>query len=147
MDDQGQLEEIIREIATKHGIAVSRDDPILILQTINNRLLLDSAKAQQAMLDIYKEELENLAHRWGTDAKGRAERILNASLVTGKATMEQMMGDTATAIASAVASEIETAFSRLARPVADAYRIAVLNVVAASLTFCAAGVALWTMLR
>ncbi len=29
------IEELIKEIAAKHGIAVSRDDPILILQTIN----------------------------------------------------------------------------------------------------------------
>ena len=29
-----QVEELIKEIAAKHGIAVSRDDPILVLQTI-----------------------------------------------------------------------------------------------------------------
>ena len=38
-----QVEELIKEIAAKHGIAVSRDDPILILQTINARLMQDSA--------------------------------------------------------------------------------------------------------
>jgi len=43
-----QVEKLIKEIAAKHGIAVSRDDAILILQTINNRLLQDGAKAQQA---------------------------------------------------------------------------------------------------
>jgi hypothetical protein len=72
-----QVEELIKEIAAKHGIAVSRDDPILILQTINARLMQDSAKAQQVMLDQYKEELEALALRWGNDAKTKAERILN----------------------------------------------------------------------
>ena len=41
------VEELIQEIALKHGITVSRDDPILILQTINKRLMEDSAKAQQ----------------------------------------------------------------------------------------------------
>lgn len=75
MDDTSQIEEIIREIATKHGIAVSRDDPILILQTINNRLMLDSAKAQQAMLDQFKAEMEDLALRWGNNSKGPAEQI------------------------------------------------------------------------
>jgi hypothetical protein len=75
------VDELIKEIAVKHGIAVSRDDPILILQTINNRLMQDSEKAQQAMLDQYKEELEALALRWGVDAKDKAERILNASLL------------------------------------------------------------------
>ena len=59
------VDELIKEIAVKHGIAVSRDDPILILQTINNRPMQDREKAQQAMLDQYKEELEALALRWG----------------------------------------------------------------------------------
>jgi hypothetical protein len=65
------VDELIKEIAVKHGIAVSRDDPILILQTINNRLMQDSEKAQQAMLDQYKEELEALALRWGVDVTAR----------------------------------------------------------------------------
>ena len=81
------VDELIKEIAVKHGIAVSRDDPILILQTINNRLMQDSEKAQQAMLDQYKEELEALALRWGVDAKDKAERILNASLLASKDAM------------------------------------------------------------
>lgn len=42
-----EIEELIKEIAAKHGIAVSRDDPILVLQTINKRLMEDSSKAQQ----------------------------------------------------------------------------------------------------
>jgi hypothetical protein len=71
-----QVEELIKEIAAKHGIAVSRDDPILILQTINARLMQDSAKAQQVMLDQYKEELEALALRWGNDAKDQSGKDL-----------------------------------------------------------------------
>ena len=67
-----QVEELIREIAAKHGIAVSRDDPILVLQTINNRLLEDGAKAQQVQLDQYKQEMEALSLRWGNDAKGKS---------------------------------------------------------------------------
>jgi hypothetical protein len=85
------IEELIKEIAAKHGIAVSRDDPILILQTINTRLLQDSAKAQQVMLDQYKEELEALALRWGNDARDKAERILNASLAASKGAMVKLM--------------------------------------------------------
>ena len=54
------VEELIKEIAIKHGIAVSPDDPILIMQTINTRLMQDSAKAQEKMLDHYKEEMEAL---------------------------------------------------------------------------------------
>src|SRR6476620_4830080 len=100
-----QIEELIREIATKHGIAVSRDDPILVLQTINSRLMQDSSKAQQAQLDHYKEELEALALRWGNDAKEKAERILNASLSAAKDAIDQLMQEGARSTAAGVATE------------------------------------------
>ena len=97
-----QVEELIKEIAAKHGIAVSRDDPILVLQTINNRLMQDSSKAQQAQLDQYKEELEALALRWGTDAKDKAERILNAALTASKGAMDKAMQENAKSTAATV---------------------------------------------
>ena len=142
-----QIEELIREIATKHGIAVSRDDPILVLQTINNRLLENSSKAQQVMLDQYKEELEALALRWGSDARGKAERILNASLAAGKDAMEEVLRDAARTTAAAVASEIDAALDRLRAPVRDAHRIAALNILAACITIGAAAVGLLGLLR
>ena len=86
-----EVEELIKEIAVKHGIAVGRDDPIMILQTINARLMQDSQKAQQEMLDTFKSELEEMSHRWGIDAKEKAERILNASLAASKDAMGQIM--------------------------------------------------------
>ena len=81
------VDELIKEIAGKHGIAVGRDDPIMMLQTINARLLADSAKAQEAMLERYKEELEALSARWSSDAKAKAERVLNAALEASGNTM------------------------------------------------------------
>ena len=68
-----RIEALVKEIAAKHGIAVGRDDPIMILQTINERLIQDSAAAQQDALDRFKEELESIAHRWGEDARAKAE--------------------------------------------------------------------------
>ena len=76
------VDELIKEIAGKHGIAVGRDDPIMVLQTINARLLEDSAKAQQEMLDRYKEELEDLSSRWSSDAASRALSNKRARLVS-----------------------------------------------------------------
>ena len=81
-----QIEELIREIAAKHGIAVARDDPILVLQTINNRLLLESATTQRNQLEHFKEELEAVSMRWRTDAKEKADRALSASKEAMRAT-------------------------------------------------------------
>lgn len=142
-----QVEELIKEIAAKHGIAVSRDDPILVLQTINNRLMQDSSKAQQAQLDQYKEELEALALRWGTDAKDKAERILNAALTASKGTMDKAMQENAKSTAATVRAEVDAALGRVAGQVKDARRIGLLNVLASCITLAAAAVALWVALR
>jgi hypothetical protein len=141
------VEELIKEIAAKHGIAVSRNDPILILQTINTRLLQDSAKAQQVMLDQYKEELEALALRWGNDARDKAERILNASLTASKGAMVKVMQEGATKAAASVRGEVDAALGRVVGAVRDARRIGILNVVASCITCLAAAVALWAVVH
>ncbi len=142
-----QIDELIREIATKHGVVVSRDDPILVLQTINNRLLQDSAKAQAELLDQYKEELEVLALRWGTDSKEKAERILNASLAAAKDAMDKLMLEGVKATSASVTKDVEGALVMIDESIRNARRIAILNVFAAFLTAGAAGIALWAVLH
>ncbi len=139
-------EDLIREIAAKHGIAVARDDPILVLQTINNRLLLDSAKAQQEQLDAYKQEMEALANRWSLDAKDKAERVLNASLTAGNEAAAKIIMKSEQTAAKIVQSEIDAALARIAIPVGDAHRIALANMTASFVTVIAAALSLWTIL-
>jgi len=141
-----QMEELIKEIAAKHGIAVSRDDPILILQTINNRLMQDSQKAQEAMLDHYKTELEDIATRWGNDAKTKAERILNTAMSASKNAMAKTLQDGATAAATAVRKEVDDALTRVQSQLRATQNLSMWNLAAAAITLLAAGVAAWTIL-
>jgi len=133
-------------IAAKHGIAVGRDDPILILQTINMKLMQDSASAQQEILDAFKSELESIAHRWGDDAKGKAERTLNAALAASKDAMTRGMQEGAKAAAEAVRREVEAVTAQLVAPIREARRVAMMNMVAAGMAVVAAGLALWASL-
>ena len=144
MSDEHELEEMIKEIAAKHGIAVGRDDPILILQTLNNRLMQANQKAQQEMLDHYKSELESISLRWSTDAKEKAERILNASLDASKAAMEQLMLAGAKEVVETIKSEVDTSLNRINCPIKDANRIGLMNIAASCITLLAAAVLLWT---
>jgi hypothetical protein len=107
----------------------------------------DSSKAQQAQLDQYKEELEALALRWGTDAKDKAERILNAALTASKGAMDKAMQENAKSTAATVRAEVDAALGRVAGQVKDARRIGLLNVLASCITLAAAAVALWVALR
>jgi hypothetical protein len=138
-----KIEELIREIAAKHGIAVARDDPILVLQTINNRLLQDSAAAQQVQLDQFKEELEELSLRWKSDAKDKAERVVNAALTASKNAMDQILRDGAHTTTALLKSELELALSSLTSHAIEARRTALLNLAASCLSICAVVIAAW----
>lgn len=109
-----QIEELIREIASKHGIAVSRDDPILVLQTINNRLLLESASSQQTQLEHFKEELEAVSRRWRTDAKDKADRTLTAALNASKEAMGAAVLQSAEITAERMRKQIDEALRGVA---------------------------------
>ncbi|WP_322075509.1 conjugal transfer protein TraM [Burkholderia cenocepacia] len=146
MSDGDQLEELIKEIAAKHGIAVGRDDPILILQTINNRLMLDSQRAQEAMLEQYKEELEGIATRWGNDAKAKAERILNAAMAASKEAMARTLQDGAVAAAAMVRKEVDEALASARQQSRAARALSSWNLAASALTLLAAGIVAWAVL-
>ena len=146
-EQDDQIEALIREIAQKHGIVVGRDDPIFVLQTINHRLMQDSAKAQGAQIDSLKEEMEALAQRWSLDAKEKSERILNASLAAGKLAMAQLMEEGTRTSARVLINELDDLLARLAQPLREARQLAVFNVVASCITLLAAVVALWGTLR
>jgi len=142
-----KVEELIKEIAVKHGIAMSRDDPIFVLQTLNQRLLADSAQAQREMLEQYKSELEATARLWGDDAKDKAERVLNAALKASKEAAAQIMHEGTTAAAASVRGEIDAALGRVAGTLRHSRRLVVVNLIASALTLIAAGVAVWAMLQ
>jgi hypothetical protein len=140
-----QIEELIREIAAKHGIAVARDDPILVLQTINNRLLQDSAAAQQAQLDQFKEELEAVSLRWKADAKDKAERVINAALAASKSAMDQILRDGARATVELLSAELESALATVSSQAREARRTALLNLLASSLTIGGVVIVAWLL--
>ncbi|MBY0243106.1 MAG: conjugal transfer protein TraM [Burkholderiaceae bacterium] len=138
-----QIEDLIREIAAKHGIAVARDDPILVLQTINNRLLQDSASAQQVMLDRFKEELEAVSMRWEADAKGKAERVLTSALAGSVEVMNRTVQEAAVATAEAMRPVVDVSLERVANLAESGRRAAVINILASGITFAAVGALVW----
>ena len=143
MASDDTIDELIREIAIRHGIALGRDDPILILRTINMKLMQESASAQQEILDAFKSELEAIASRWGDDARSKAEKTLNAALAASKDAMVRGTQDGARATAEAVRQEVEKAAAQLMGPVREARRVAMMNMIAAGMAVVAAGMALW----
>lgn len=79
MSDDG-IKELIREIAAQHGVAVDRDDPILILHTATRIIVQDALRqaqqdAEQALAQ-HRSELELAAAKWHEDSKRTAAQFL-----------------------------------------------------------------------
>jgi len=86
-----KFDAAIQEIAVKHGVVLSKDDPILILQTMNDRLIEEARQAQAAMLTQFREEMESISSQWRDDAKEKAEKIINAALAGSKEAMARLL--------------------------------------------------------
>jgi len=132
--------DLLKEIAAIHGVGISRDDPLLILQTLNKRLMEDSAKIQQEMLERFKEEIEVLAKRWSDEAKNKAEKILNAALDASQTMMAKAAQEGGSSVADVVYKEIEGSLNRAVR---TGRGLVIANVIAAAITLVAAFLALW----
>jgi len=89
------IEQAIQDIASKHGVLLSKDDPILILHTMNERLLEENRKAQEKLLAEFKKEMECIVSIWKNEAKEKAEKVLNAALVSSKEVVAKLLQDSA----------------------------------------------------
>jgi len=136
------VEELIREIATNHGIAVGRDDPIMILHTINKRLLMDSHNVQQELLRRFEENLEAATKRWGDESKARAERIVNAALDASRQTLDEAAAIGTKSAVDAVRKEMERGANVVTDRVNSLRWLVMVNVVASVVALGAAVLAL-----
>ncbi|WP_293674770.1 conjugal transfer protein TraM, partial [Thiolapillus sp.] len=99
----------------------------------------DSAQAQEALIDRFREELEALAHRWSEDAKARAESVLNVALAASKDAMVRGMEDGAQAAADQMRAEVGPVIRRMEK---QSRQVGAMNIAAAVTALIAAGLAL-----
>ncbi|MFO3269267.1 conjugal transfer protein TraM [Legionella pneumophila serogroup 1] len=97
-----KTDKILQEIAIKHGIVLGKDDPILILQTMNDRLIEETRQAQAEMLVQFKEEMESISSLWKDDARNKTEKLLNAALVASKEAMAKLLRESSSQSAQAI---------------------------------------------
>ncbi len=145
-----EYDEIIKEIAIRHGIAVGRDDPIMVLKTINEILLKDSMTAQAEILSSFKSELEEAASRWDIAANEKAQKMLNVSLDASKKAMNSVLdAGLKTAIEeihSSLKADKKSAMELIHISMKENRRVTMLNMFASALTITAAALAVFASL-
>ena len=87
------LDALLREIASRHGLALGRDDPILVMHTLHTVLLRDMALEQQRLLDEFRRQVEAAAQRTLQDSGERVERVIRDALSTQREALAQTVAD------------------------------------------------------
>ena len=140
-----RTDDLLKEIASKHGVVLDREDPILIVQTLHARLLAESRSAQHALLDEYRQTLEAMLERWGAETTAKAERIVTASLTATTETMKAEMATHTTDLASAIRKEVTVVMEETESRMRRATTVGYVNLLAALVTFLSAVVVYWTL--
>ena len=141
-----KIDEVIQQIASDHGIAVSKDDPIMILHTMNDRLISDSKAAQQELLDNFRSELEVTVSELSLQAKNHSDRILNSAIASSKAEVARVMEKQSRTIIEQWKNELSTGFSQVLKTTQSSRQTAILNIIASFITLISAGIVLYVFL-
>ncbi len=91
------FDELQQLVAARHHVLLGRDDPIAMLQTVNELLVRQTAaaleQAQAAALTKFGHEIELSLSTWKREAKGIGERTLEAALRASAAQIETAAQD------------------------------------------------------
>jgi len=139
------IEDLYKEIAVRHGIAVGKDDPIMILHTTNQLLIKDMAEAQRHIIEQFEEKIELMTSRSNEAVLTDAKRVLNATLQASESALVERLQNQAHELATEVRNEFDGMQHRIESTMKSANRIAIYHLVAAALTFMAAMTAFLTL--
>lgn len=77
MNNDG-LEALIKRIASEHSIVLTKEDPVLIMHTLNEVLLEQNEKAHAELLHKYEAILQENLNQWQTVASKKANALISA---------------------------------------------------------------------
>ena len=125
-----ELDALIKRIASEHGIALSKDDPVLMMHTLNKVLLEQNQEAHAQLLNQYEAVLQENFNQWQSYASKKANALINAqqnkASDTNNQTAEQCVQLISEKIKFAISHEIRD-LTRISR------QAAIMNLLAAVL--------------
>jgi hypothetical protein len=86
-----KLDALIERIASEQGIALSQDDPVLMMHTLNEVLLEQNEKAHAELLNNYQAILEENFNRWCEYSTKKSNAIISSSMGNVQLTRDQFL--------------------------------------------------------
>ena len=146
IENADSLDEIIKEVAAKHGFVLSRDDPVLLVYTIQQRLLADSADGQQLLFDQFREELEQTLDDWEKETTSKLDQALDQTITAAKTDFRDQMRQDTIKITAVVDVHYVTIQSQIREELKKYQRSSNISLVAEILTLAAVAAVLWNSL-
>lgn len=72
-----KLDALIKRIASEHGIVLTKDDPVLMMHTLNEVLLEQNEKAHVELLNKYEAILQESFNQWHSYASKKTNALIN----------------------------------------------------------------------
>lgn len=84
-----KLDEIIQEVAIRHGYVVGRDDPILMTYTINQQVIEAGARIQRTVLEKHLRGMEEISKDLQDQAAGKLDGVLRDAMESIRLALRQ----------------------------------------------------------
>ena len=141
-----KMDEAIQQITSIHGIVLSKDDPVMILHTLNERLIQDSTAAQKDLLDNFKGEIELIVSELSIAAKNHSDRVLNSTIETSKTEIARVMEEQSNIIIERWKADLNAGLQEASKTMAASRQTAILNIIASFITSISAVIILYVFL-
>lgn len=129
------IDAMIDEIAAKNHVALGKDDPIMILWTMNQRQIREF---QQVIAEEHAEfvgNLEALLMRLDTETSDRTKRLLTAVVNAHKEALQESISQYSEKTAEAVALSLKPQLSQWVQAISGGKKHAYINIAASCITF------------
>lgn len=130
-----KLDVLIKRIASEHGIVLSKDDPVLMMHTLNEVLLEQNEKAHAELLNKYEAILQESFNQWHSYASKKTNALINAQQNHFSKNNDQLTDNSMQLISEKIRIAINQEFRELARISRQA---AIMNLLAAVLVLVSA---------
>lgn len=131
----GSIEKMIDEIAAKNHVALGKDDPIMILWTLNQRQIKEFQAAIAEEHGEFNANLEALMMRLDNETADRTTRLLNAVVNAHKEALQESVTQYSKQTADAVALGLKPHLGQWVHAISGGKKHAYINLAASCITF------------
>lgn len=124
------LDALIKRISSEHGIVLTKDDPVLMMHTLNEVLLEQNEKAHADLLNKYEAILQENFNQWQTVANKKANALISSHQNNFSKTHDQLADQSIQLISEKIRIAINHEIRELTRISRQA---AIMNLLAAVL--------------